>query len=381
MIFSKNFLSPKSRLIIRATCIFWLIAKAISYKLWFSDREFPLVPPFDFLQASVNFHYIVYGISLVCLILLLISPEKKSFQIAVVIVEICACLFDQNRWQPWEYQYILTIIIFLINRKNEKNIIPVFLFMLAATYFYSGLGKLNPVFIQSIWHNLFLTKLFGISYDTAHQPYIHYAGYLFGLIEMILAIGLLYRKTQKKAIRLIILMHLIILALFGPLGLNYDHIIWPWNLLMISYFVILLWNIQRGETLYKSNPLKTGWNQLILVLFGIMPFFSLFGMWDYFLSSSLFSSRPTDMYICVPASVNTTLNKYFDNAQAPCDSNSYLINTRSWAFDELMVPTYPQKRVYKKIKEDIQKKYPELHATYYIYTYENGRKKVKEELK
>ncbi|MGG9972645.1 hypothetical protein ACQ33O_12700 [Ferruginibacter sp. SUN002] len=353
------------------------MAKLICWKLWLADRLFPLVPPFDFLRLPAFIHTDLFGASIVALLLLLRYPRNRFFQIALITIEVASCLLDQNRWQPWEYQYIFTLLIFMFNKKNEKDIKPVFIFLLASIYFYSGLGKINPAFLQSIWYTLLLSKQFGVSYDLGHNPFIYNAGYLLGLIEIVLGLGLLSKRTRKHSAILLIVMHLIILVIFGPFGLNYDHVIWPWNVAMIAYFIFLLSDDIKEKLSFKILELNR--NPLIVVLFGIMPFFSLFGGWDYFLSSSLFSSRPTDLYICLPINKDVPLNRYSDEGKSPCDSNSSMINVRQWAFDEMMVPAYPQRRVYLKIKKQVEDRYHDLGATFYIYTYRNG-KKVKEVL-
>jgi len=370
----KAILNEKTNWLIRLTCLFWIASKLICWKLWLADRLFPLIPPFDFLHLPANMHYVLFGFSLTTLVLLMISPKKRSLQIAVIVIEIISCLLDQNRWQPWEYQYIFTLFIFVANKKDEASIKPVLIFLLASIYFYSGLGKINPVFLQSIWYNLLLSKNFGVSYALAHNRWIYHAGYLLGLIEIILGLGLLFKRTRKIASILLISMHILILIVFGPFGLNYDRVIWPWNISMIGYLIILM---KDSEEQFSFKSLELRWNPLIVVLFGVMPLLSLFGWWDYFLSSSLFSSRPTDMYMCVPINEKIPLYEYADEGKSPCDSTLGMINVRSWAFEELNAPGYPQRRVYVKMKEQLEKKYPGLNATYYIYSYKNG-KKVKE---
>ena len=51
---NKNYLA-------KLTCLFWLIAKILSYKLWIADRFFPIIPPFNFLLIIPNFiHTILF---------------------------------------------------------------------------------------------------------------------------------------------------------------------------------------------------------------------------------------------------------------------------------------------------------------------------------
>lgn len=368
--------SKKLNWVIRLTSVFWIMAKLISCKLWLADRLFPLVPPFEFLTAPSIAHTILYVISLALLGLLIFIPQNKWLLIVVVSVELVSCLFDQNRWQPWEYQYIITLLVILFNYKNEKNILSLIIFIMAGTYFYSGLTKVNPVFLQSIWNNLLLSKTFGLSYQTTHQWWVYNAGYLIGIIELIFAVGLFFKATFRAATYLLVAMHIIIIGVFGPFGLNYDHVVWPWNLTMLSYlFILILFN--SGFTFSMSFlHLKRNWP--VVILFGIMPLFSLWGKWDFFLSSSLFSSRPTDMYVCLPQNSDSALLKFSVPNQSPCGDSSVVLNIRTWAFEEMGAPAYPQTRVYNVIQNKLQKTYPDLQAVYYKYEYKGGKKRKME---
>src|ERR1700741_3612108 len=141
-------LSPANRnkLLIRITCICWIITKAISYKLWLSDRAFPLVPPCSFLYVPAFVHLGLLIISFLLLLSLFISPSNRKIQGCLIVVELLVCLLDQNRWQPWEYGSIFIVFIFLVNRKREASVAVVLIVMFAAIYFYSGIAKLNHAF-------------------------------------------------------------------------------------------------------------------------------------------------------------------------------------------------------------------------------------------
>ena len=71
-----------------------------------------------------------------------------------------------------------------------------------------------------------------------------------------------------------------ILASVGPWGHNYNNVVWPWNVAM-GTFVILLFAQEKGV-----SPKDVLWNgkfafqMLVLILFGILPAFSLFNLWD-----------------------------------------------------------------------------------------------------
>jgi hypothetical protein len=145
------------------------------------------------------------------------------------------------RWQPWEYQYILIFLFFILS-KNKKQFIQLTSLLFVATYFYSGLNKLNGGFLTSTWEHLILIKTFGISLKfIQNNLWIHYLGTLLALFEIFFGLGLLFFINKKIIVLLIAFMHLLILILFG-LVFNYNSIILPWNFGMILLLIVLFYN-------------------------------------------------------------------------------------------------------------------------------------------
>jgi hypothetical protein len=356
----------RNKLLIRITCICWIIAKAISWKLWLSDRSFPLVPPFSFLYVSSIVHLGLLVLSFVLLLSLFIFPSSRKIGVCIIVVEVLACLLDQNRWQPWEYESICILLIFLINRKRELNAAVVLIWMFAAIYFYSGLSKLNHAFINEIWHEFILVRLFHLQNAGG---WVYRLGYGIGITEALLGIGLLLKGTRKLSAILLMVIHGMIILLFGIAGNNI--IVWPWNLAMMAYLYVLIIGNSSLNISYKV--LFIGWNKLVLLLFIIMPAFSFFGYWDYYLSSSLYSGTPPRMYIQIK-SVPASLRQYTN------EQDNSLIDVNAWALKEMNSPPYPEWRVYKGIKEQVLKKYPGIEADFFIEEYKDGRR-VRMEMK
>lgn len=376
MLFSNLSIVSKKIIATRLIYFFWLIAKIISWKLWLAERAVPVVPPFNFLYVPSIIHLILFILSLIAIIVLFIFPIKKVLQLSVIIIEILSCLLDQNRWQPWEYEYIFITLALLINYKNDKSALSVIAFIFVAVYFYSGLSKINVIFSQGIEHVLTRAGIFHKSNSHLYNFLIYHIGYASGIIELSLGIGLLFKRTKKISAILLIIMHFFILVTFGPPGLNYDVIIWPWNVVMILILYVLF--ISQPCISIEYKIIKRRWNILFFILFGIMPIFNFFGYWDYFLSSSLFSLKTPNLFICIskPGS-SEELQPFFviNKNKFLCDSNSITINVRTWSFQELKVPVYPELRVYKSIKAQIIKSYPGIEATFIVLVYNNGRVK------
>ena len=368
----------KQHLITTVIALFWLTAKVLSWKLWLSNRNFPVVAAFDILEAVPNyFHLGLLLISVVCLLWCFIKPVQSKVLLLIIIVEIASCLLDQNRWQPWEYQYLWMFFVIWYNRKDENRALQLLLVIFIATYFYSGLQKINPHFITIIWKQVVLEKLLHLSSNIVQNANILRVGYIIPLIEISLGFGVMFKQSRKLALKIIIGMHSLLLIIVGPFGANFNCVIWPWNLAMICFAVIVY---NEKIDIYEFKNIKLNLNILTLIAWLIMPAFSFFGYWDHYFSLSLYAARNEVCYIKInnPPS-NFELAKYYRKRKEGDTSNTKTIAMQTWAMDEIGTPPCPQKRVYKKIKQQWQKKYPNLE-TKFIMLDRNTRKRIVVEL-
>ncbi|MEO7119861.1 MAG: hypothetical protein ABIY62_02125, partial [Ginsengibacter sp.] len=250
----------------------------MSWKLWLAERLFPIVPPFHFLHAPAAIHLILFVFSLATILSLIIFPSSRLLQLSILIIEAFSCLLDQNRWQPWEYQYIFIILALVINYKKDENAVSSICFLLAYVYIFSGIGKMNPAFSKNIYEEIIHPLTIHVHHSYLYNFITFHNGYLLGIIETFLGGSLFFRKTKKFAASMLILMHLLILAIYGPFGKNYDIIIWPWNVAMI--LILYTFFIRNPSVSIIFQSIKKGWNKIFIVVFGMLPFLNLFGYWD-----------------------------------------------------------------------------------------------------
>ena len=352
------------------TCIFWLIEKIISYKVWGTHRLFPLVPISDFflLFPSVV-HDTLFSISIICLCMNIIVPKQKWGLIILLISEIASCMLDQNRWQPWEYQFIFTTAILLAYRNKEVLLRNCLMFLLASTYIYSGLQKMNSRFLYAVWDEIIFGGYLKIPAYITHKVWIYNSGYLLSIFETLMGIGLLFSTTKNRGAKALIGMHIFNLLLLGPMGLNYNVIVWPWNACMSAYLYLLF--IYNQPARIELRTLAKGFGVVVVLFWGIMPAFNFIGKWDEYLSSSLYSGKLLRMNICVQdTNATMALRPYYSKKvkDSTC-KGATKINLQYWAMKEMNVPPYPERRIYRKVKEAWEKKYPKAAATFYLSHY------------
>jgi len=321
------------------------------------NRLFPTTPLFEiFDNVPGPIHIILFALSLLLLLLLIVLKKNKAVLWGLLMAEIFSCLLDQNRWQPWEYQYLFVIFIFIANAANQKLITVAFTFILISTYIYSGFGKLNEGFLQTIWAKMILHLFLKIPVLTATQHWLYYSGCIVGLMELAAGTGLLFLKTRKIAASILILMHLFILLLLGPLGLWYNKIVWPWNVGMILYLYIIF--LKKAPVIIPFKSVFSGWNIPVFIFWGVLPALNFVGCWDNYLSSGIYSGKLPRMLICIKdTSKCKPLQKFCRKDLLNTCNGEAVMDLQYWAMAETNVAPYPEIRVYKKIQWKLEKQY------------------------
>ena len=271
-----------------------------------------------------------------------------------------SCLLDTVRWQPWEYMYLCMLLVVITNFSKPKNIVFLFHLLFVATYLFGGLHKLNRDFLSSAWMNMILKDFFGLSLEFILKFKLFFVGLLIPIAEILLAVFLFFLKSKKIISYLLIAMHFIILIIIGPFGLDYNSVIWFWNLAIIFILLILyalpIKNVERKTLLSNSY-----W----LVLWFLMPILSFFGYWYYTFSFRLFSGKADQLYICVK-NQNKELEPYLEAQNSKfCGDKPYVI-VQNWAMSEIKSGPFPENDIYRKIGIEIKKKYNNKNVKIYI---------------
>ncbi len=325
-----------------------------SFKLWIGTRVFPNVPISEHLPSIFYpIDYVLFGMALLFLGLLLLQ-RKQRWILGFLGVALVLCLYDQMRWQPWFYLYLLLFLLLLIvhspfsNKKRETIVFTVAALVLSSMYFWSGVHKLHSGFADFVYP--YLVETFGMQIDKSKTIHAVLA-YGMGLSELGIGLALVWKPTRNYAIFAALLMHLFILVVLGPFGRSENLIIVPWNISMMALVVVVFY---KNETLSLQSlrlPATLGvnivrWGVIILVV--VMPLFSHFGMWDYYLSNTLYAGKTNRLLVVIPKEYEKQLPPMIRQHTEPISNTQFLVyvNTDIWALKELNVPVYPQRRVH-----------------------------------
>jgi hypothetical protein len=313
---------------------------ALSPKLWLSERVYPMTPVLARLRPiPPPLDYIFYGTMLAMLVAIAVAVRPAKLIGLFTLLAIAVALFDQSRWQPWFYQYLAMLIaVGFCSRNQALNTCRL---VVVCTYFWSGLQKTNGDFI----HNVFPFMMGPLAWLVPVQ-----LSFMAPLIEVAIGIGLLTSRFRTYAIYVAGAMHFFILLSIGPLGQGSNSVVWPWNIAMICFLMILFWkqpDVSVSEVLW---PREGVYQRIILVLFGVMPILSFFNMWDGYLSSALYSGVRNTGVVYVADALKDRLPKQIVEHVYPSNKQGTgILILRDWSMSELNAGIYPEPRIYKSL--------------------------------
>jgi len=360
------------RIITRVTAIACLCSMALCYKLWMGDRNFPVTPVFDFIPELHHPFDIILpalaGVLLVC-IALFRSPQKLI--IPFIFIAVFMMAQDMNRMQPWFYQYLLMFFILAFfnfrcdDSRLQSSIIITFKLMIAAVYFWSGLQKLNPNFLADTFP--WLMEPVTNHMAAGSIEHFRFLGYSFPLIETATGTCLLIPSLQKLAVMSAIIMHVFILFILSPLGHNYNPVVWPWNVAMILFVLLLFYNDIHFSMVDLRNAFSYHSVKIVIALFVLMPLLNFFNTWDSYLSHNLYSGNTSGGVIYVSDSVESKLPAYI---KPYCfgELNQNQITIKYWCMMELGVPAYPEKRNFVAVTNTFYKYAADSSEVYLMYS-------------
>jgi hypothetical protein len=351
---------------VSASRLFWLKVTLIlafclglwmSPTLWIGPRSYPLTPVSSMLPVIDRVVALGLYLTLSALAAIALVVPKPRWSIAAFLVIIAAfCLMDQTRWQPWVFQYSFLLAAVALYSWDSADIIGqartlnLARLILAATYIFSGLQKLNLNFMENDfpWLVQPITKVL-----PSATPFLHLFGMAVPFVQVAFGIGLLTRRFRRASLITAVAMHLFILAMFGPAGLDWNNIVWPWTAAMAIFDILLF-----------SNPPEFSWREIVwsrrdpchaaaVALFAVLPALSFFNLWDSYLSSALYSGNLTEAQIYLTDAGKASLPAAIRSRLVRTSPDTNVLNLQRWAIEDLNVTPYPETRVYREIARQV----------------------------
>lgn len=277
----------------------------ISLPAWYPGMsDYPKIPAFSFFDPDFPrwIQYLLFFILAGSLLFILPEFTRKMAATVFIITVSVLVLEDINRLQPWLWMHGLLLLFWSFSK--TENIFGITRWALVCMYAWSGIYKFNLNFAWEVFP--FFMNAFGLKetfYLPVHEvgdysmPLINHLAWSVPLAELLVAV-LLCTKWQRQGIYLAVFLHLVILFILGPLGLNWNEVVWVWNVLLIALLIVLLLSGEQPRFSFVKN--KKVWNSLPVIVFGVLPVFWLFGWMPNNLSFHLYSGQNAELRFYMP---------------------------------------------------------------------------------
>jgi len=265
------------------------------------------------------------------------------------------CLADQTRWQPWVFQYSFLLALVGLGQPTaepdeERRLLNIARLIVAFTYIFSGLQKVNLNFVENEfpWLVTPITNLF-----PSAGSLLRGFGFVVPVIQVAFGIGLLTQRYRRVSLIAAVSMHAFILAMLGPAGLNWNAVVWPWTATMAVFDLLLF-----------SGTSNFSWQEIVgngreprhlaaVTLFVLLPLLSFFNLWDSYLSSALYSGNLTEAQIYFSDVGAASLANAIRSRLIHTSPNTNVLNIQRWAMEDIKVTPYSETRVFKAIASDV----------------------------
>ncbi len=310
-----------------------------SARLWLSSgRSFPPTPVAGWLpQPAYPLDYVLFGAALVSLAGIAFWRRPAFFLKAFLILIAMLAALDQSRWQPWMLEYAVILGALLVAPARDACRL-----LLICLYFYSGLQKLNygfPTVLAAMLRPMF--DRFGLDAAWLAAGRLAPAALLLAAVECLSGLGLGFRRTRAAAQVCLILMHLSLLLWLGPLALNWNYTVWPWNLASIALLVLLF----RGPSVPDLRAMwrSHAYAKAVGVAFGVLPLLTFAGLSDSYFGFALYSGNVKEGMLYLDPKLIPALPP----AVRPFVKPDGVLDIDRWSVSELGVPVYPETRIFQ----------------------------------
>ena len=327
-----------------------------SYNLWAGQRWLPACPIINGFEIPVPYDYALLLLEVILLFFLLTGFKTRLTIFLILVLNLVFILLDQNRLQPWFFIYnsILFILFFYNWRIDNVNNYNSFFILLqlcfSAIYFYSGLQKFNPAFINETYPSFI--KPLNVFFSERQMLVLNKTGYVIPIYEMVLCFALLIKSFRFIGIPMVLILHLGTIFLMSPFGSNSNTAAWSWNFVMIG-FALLLFSGKTTERFFSvSNLFQKPVFYFVFILFWIMPASNLFNKWETNLSFSFYSGNNNNGKIHLSKQAHDALPLYI-RYYTSNNGGEWSLDPKTWCLQELNTPLYPEKRVFEKIQSNL----------------------------
>lgn len=338
---------------VRAVAVSAVLCIVCSWRLWLSNRLYPLVPMFGIVPP---FPAVGDVLALAALLgslgALVVWPRSKP--LAAAVVGGFALFFTQDQCRLWPsfYEMFFCFLLLLGRRRcggeqEASRTLMGMRFLVAAVYVWGGVQKLTPHFFREEfpWFIQPLTDLLPFP-----LPFPAAVGAAAAVFEILFGIGLLTRRFKTVALWEAIAMHAVILVCIGPLRGNWNDAAWIWSLTMAARAWLLFSTAPPFslQTMFAAPGLRSLPQAVAVVCVGLLPLLNNLNRWDSALSFNVYTGNVgTATVLMDPAAVVRLPAEVARHVTL--EGEWAVLDVNVWAMHEFNAGAYPETRVFRRL--------------------------------
>ena len=328
-----------------------LLGILASWKLWIAGRMFPLLPVASWFPQLPS----PWDAALLALMFVAAIASFRVYRWAITVLLLGALFLycgDQNRGQPWFYLYGVLLLITLLPNAASLGASR---FIISAVYIWAGVQKLGPDYEQIIIP--YMMQPIATWLPASGATLVKWCLLASPYVEVFIGVGLWIPKLRRVATVTVVLVHAVALLILGPLGHNQNLVVWPWNLAMVAFVLILFPKVSVGESWRDLLRSKAG--LVLTALVTLLPTLSYFGWWDSYFSFALYSGNTAKADLIIVPSLVPRLPEELRGYAHPLHEDViaanlglkglWVFDMQTWAIKSLDVPPIPEPRNFRSM--------------------------------
>jgi hypothetical protein len=335
-----------------------LLMVGLSWPLWVNDPDFPKVP---FIRGLVDpphwASWLVLGGILATLGMAAVGLRWRLMLGINLVLLAFAILQDQNRLQPWAYQYAMVgLSMACMSRVRALRMAR---WYIVGLYFYSGLSKLDVSFCRELGPTFLSAALgpFGLIPEAWPESTHTLTCLTMPAFEIVVAWLLLLRLTQRIGLVGAVILHAALIWILGPWNLGHSTIVLVWNACLIIEDGVLFHGTSIPTAAGEEPMLGLVAGPIFLVAM-ILPVGERLGLCDAWPGHALYASHAERSDVFVH---EDDLDRYPPAIRRRLDQGGVTpwrrLDLTSWSRDIRGTPLYPSGRVGNAVAEFLEERF------------------------
>lgn len=331
----------------------------LSWPLWAGGEDFPRVPFARMLHGPPVAADLAMALVLLSgLVATGLARRWKPWYAVSVVALAWLVLNDQHRFQPWAYQYVMTVLFLSALPRGEGLRYARWWFV--ALYAHSGLSKLDVSFCNELGPLFLRAALgpFGVDPARWAGAWRNAAVLAMPIGELAVAAALAFPKSRRLGRWGAVGLHAGLIGILSPFGLRHSTIVLVWNAAVLTE----VWIAFGPDLAHERNPSVSWWRVPVRLVFWagvILPLGERWGVFDVWPSHALYASHVERVVVSLHESELSEwppeIRRHVLEGQG--GGPWRVLDLTGWSREVRGTPVYPQNRAGLGLAEALAARY------------------------